>query len=154
MGRLYLLLAVIAGAGISWTVYSNSLLATHTTDIMGSMMVHGIGTFFALSFFLYYFYRQRNHKAAPLPLWNYGGGILGGLIVLLFSKTANSYLGISGAICLGLVGQTTFALAVDGFGLFGSPRRRLSGLDLLQASLVLSGSLLLVWSQNSRMTAP
>jgi transporter family-2 protein len=82
-------------------------------------------------------------QAAPrgaLPLYAYLGGVVG--VGTVFTSTYSyGALGASLAVALGLIGQTSFSLAVDATGAFGRRRRplawrRLPGIALIAAGAV------------------
>jgi transporter family-2 protein len=86
----------------------------------------------------------KRHGVRP-PLWFYAGGIPGAFTVILAAIAVNSSLALSGTIALMLVGQVVFGMVSDHFGLFRTPKRRLSGTDLVVALAVLGGSGLIIF---------
>ena len=80
------------------------------------------------------------------PFWAYLGGLSGAVTVMLTSITVNSVLALSGTLALGLAGQVVYGLLADRFGLLGMTRRTPSAQDIGALVLILSGSLLIIFS--------
>ena len=144
------LMAILGGLLLALMINYNSLLARHTTPVFASWVAHGIGA--AAAVVLVVLYARTVRPADPAegprtrpPLWFYAGGIPGTFTVILAAITVNSSLTLSGAIAFMLVGQVSFGILSDRFGLFRTARRRIVTTDLLGALAVLAGSTLIIF---------
>jgi transporter family-2 protein len=145
------ILGALAGALLAVMISINAGLAGHSTPFIGSWVVHGVGALAALVlvFGQRLFAKPAPATAAPSrnpPLWSYFGGAPGALAVALGSIAVNSELALAGALSLMLVGQIVFSLLCDQWGLFGTPRRKVTVFDMLAAAMVLLGSLSIITS--------
>jgi transporter family-2 protein len=141
------LLAILGGVLLSLMIEFNSLLARFTSPVYASWVAHGLGAVAALALVVGY-HRVRKapeRQGVRPPLWFYAGGIPGAFTVILAAIAVNSSLALSGTIALMLVGQVVFGMVSDHFGLFRTPKRRLSGTDLVVALAVLGGSGLIIF---------
>lgn len=149
------LLAIAGGVLLSLMIEFNSLLARYTSPVYASWVAHGLGAVVAVLLVLAYA-RVRagkaenrrnagNQQGVRAPRWFYLGGIPGAFTVILAAVAVNSRLALSGTIALMLVGQVVFGMVSDHFGLFRTPRRRLSGTDLVVALTVLGGSAMIIF---------
>lgn len=132
-----------AGGLLSLMVLFNGTLAAYGSLFFASWVPHLTGTVAAIILLLF----LRPKRAAKLrpPLWAYLGGISGGITVMLTSATMNTALALSGTIALGLAGQMVFSLFADIRGLFGLPQRMPVARDYLALSLIIAGSLILIF---------
>ena len=73
------------------------------------------------------------------PLYAYLGGVFG-VVTVFASAYAYGALGASLAVALGLIGQTSFSLAVDATGAFGRQRRPIAGRRLPGIAMVAVGA--------------
>ncbi|KJZ20909.1 DMT family transporter [Loktanella sp. S4079] len=132
-----------AGGLLTLMVLCNGTLAIHGSLFFASWVPHIAGSVVALILLLA-LRPKRASKTRP-PLWAYLGGISGGVTVMLTSATMNTALALSGTIALGLAGQVLFSLFADIRGLFGLPQRMPSGQDYLSLTLIIIGSLVLIF---------
>ncbi len=132
-----------AGGLLSLMVLFNGTLAAYGSLFFASWVPHLTGTVAAL--LLLAIMRPKRAKAARPPLWVYLGGVSGAVTVMLTSATLNSALALSGTIALGLAGQMVFCLFADIRGLFGLPQRTPGARDYLALSLIIAGSLVLIF---------
>jgi transporter family-2 protein len=146
------LLGLGAGFLLSLMINLNSLLAKHTTPLFASWVAHALGLFAAFCFVLLSLFRSQETGKLPIqknPLrisrWLYLGGIPGSFTVILAAIAVNSSLRLSGTISFMLVGQILFGIFSDHFGFFGIPKRKIGRVDLLRVSLVLCGSLFIIF---------
>lgn len=145
------ILGALAGALLAAMISINAGLAGHSTPFIGSWVVHGVGALAALALiFAHRLIKKPAPATAPRsskpPLWSYFGGAPGALAVALGSIAVNSELALAGALSLMLVGQIAFSLVCDQWGLFGTPRRKVTVYDILAAAMVLLGSLSIITS--------
>lgn len=139
----YFAAAFGAGGLLSLMVLFNGTLAAYGSLFFASWVPHLTGTVAALLFLM--ILRPKRVETARPPLWVYLGGISGGVTVMLTSATLNSALALSGTIALGLAGQMVFSLFADMRGLFGLPQRTPTARDYLALSLIIAGSLILIF---------
>lgn len=132
-----------AGGLLSLMVLFNGTLAAYGSLFFASWVPHLTGSFAALLFLLVL--RPKRVQAARPPLWVYLGGVSGAVTVMLTSATLNSALALSGTLALGLAGQMIFSLFADMRGLFGLPQRMPLRRDYLALSLIVAGSLVLIF---------
>lgn len=140
---LHFVAAFATGGLLSLMVLFNGTLAAYGSLLFASWVPHLTGTFAALIFLLI----LRPKRASPIrpPLWVYLGGVSGAVTVMLTSATLNSALALSGTIALGLAGQMIFSLFADMRGMFGLPQRTPVPRDYAALSLIIAGSLILIF---------
>ena len=131
------------GGLLSLMVLFNGTLAAYGSLFFASWVPHLTGTVAALLFLIVL--RPKRAEAARPPLWVYLGGVSGAITVMLTSATLNSALALSGTIALGLAGQMIFSLFADMRGLFGLPQRMPVARDYLSLTLIIAGSLVLIF---------
>ena len=100
-------------------------------------MIHLVGLLMATV--LVFIWKTPNFNFKATPKWAYAAGAFGGIAVALFGHSVNTNIGVSGTIGLSVLGQVLYSWINDSFGLFGAPKRKLTGLDFLQAFLILLG---------------
>lgn len=150
----YAVIALFAGAILAVMIQLNSQLALLNSPLEASWIAHGLGALFA------YFLLQiikisrlgvnvKEAKNNEKPKWySYLGGLPGAMTVMLAAITVNSELGLAGTLALALLGQILFSLIVDFLGLFNSPRRKIGWHDAKVISLILTGSMLIIFAGN------
>ncbi len=131
------------GGLLSLMVLFNGTLAAYGSLFFASWVPHLTGTVAALLFLIVL--RPKRAETARPPLWVYLGGVSGAITVMLTSATLNSALALSGTIALGLAGQMIFSLFADMRGLFGLPQRMPVARDYLSLTLIIAGSLVLIF---------
>ena len=145
----YSILAIIGGGLLALMIYINSLLALETSAMNASWIAHGLGGL--LAFGLYYMTREAVSSPSPMqgdvPKLYYLGGLPGAFTVILASVTVNSVIGLSGTLALGLIGQLVCSIFCETFGLFGLKKRTFTLLELLPISLVVFGSILIIYQR-------
>ncbi|WP_312018508.1 DMT family transporter [Streptomyces sp. I05A-00742] len=149
------LLGITGGVLLALMTHYNSLLAKHTTPTFASWIAHGLGAVVALLLVLLAGSRlfrwgsgreeERPGRPADVPRWVYLGGIPGAFTVILAAIAVNGSLALSGTIALMLVGQIVFGLVSDHFGMFRTPKRRITARDGVVALCVLAGSALIIF---------
>lgn len=146
--RLYYFAAAFGAGGLlTLMILFNGTLAVHGSLFFASWVPHLTGTVAALALLL--ILRPKRALATPAPAWAYLGGVSGGVTVMLTSATMNTALALSGTIALGLAGQVLFSLIADARGLLGLPKRQPTRRDYLSLSLILGGSLILIFFGSS-----
>ena len=142
--RLYHFAAAFGTGGLlTLMILFNGTLAGFGSLFFASWVPHLTGTFAAL--LILAALRPKRVAAQRPPLWVYLGGVSGGVTVMLTSATMNTALALSGTIALGLAGQVVFSLFADMRGLFGLPKRLPIRQDYMSLTLILLGSLILIF---------
>jgi transporter family-2 protein len=136
--------ALFAGFLLASMMHFNGALARASEPVAASLGIHLIGTVAALGLMLCWKTKQPI-QILTTPWWAYLAGVFGGITVVIVGITVNSPLGIAGTVALFLLGQIFYGWVNDSFGLFGFPKRKIKGLELLQALLVLAGSALIIF---------
>ncbi len=116
------LLSIATGALIAVMVFVNGRL-TAVLGVAGAVAaIHAAGL--AIAVLPLVLRRENPFRRVGTPLAYYAGGLIG-VLTTLFNNLAFGRISLSALIALGLLGQVLASLAVDRFGLFGFPRRRL-----------------------------
>lgn len=139
--------AFATGGLLSLMVLFNGTLAAYGSLFFASWVPHLTGTVAALIFLAVM--RPKRAEITRPPLWVYLGGVSGAITVMLTSATLNSALALSGTIALGLAGQMVFSLFADMRGLFGLPQKMPTPRDYAALSLIIAGSLILIFFGSS-----
>ena len=115
-------------------------LASQVGDLWATMSIFGIGA--VLTFFLMLFFSPRSSPSFfSLPGWQLTGGLLGaGYVVIL--TVATPVIGIAMTMIGILAGQVAKSLAIDHYGLFGSPRRKIDPRRAMALMLIMAALLL------------
>ncbi len=123
MALLFILLVIAGGMGLSVEAGLLGPLASQVGDLWATMSIFGIGA--VLTFFLMLFFSPRSSPSFfSLPGWQLTGGLLGaGYVVIL--TVATPVIGIAMTMIGILAGQVAKSPAIDHYGLFGSPRRKI-----------------------------
>ena len=135
--------AFATGGLLTLMVWFNGTLAGYGTVLFSSWVPHLTGTVVAIGVLLVL--RPAKASTTPAPWWAYLGGISGAVTVVLTSTAMQSPLAISGTIALGLSGQMLFSLAADKWGLLGLPQRDPTLRDVIALTLILAGSIVLIF---------
>ncbi|WPU64559.1 DMT family transporter [Peredibacter starrii] len=130
-------LALLSGCLLALMVFFNGQLAKFIRPLPASLMIHLVGLCMAIV--LVFIWRTPKFNFRETPKWAYAAGAFGGIAVALFGYSVNTSIGVSGTIGLSVLGQVLYSWINDSFGLFGAPKRKLTGLDFLQAFLILLG---------------
>ncbi len=140
---IHFLGAFAAGGVLTLMILFNGTLGAFGSLLFASWVPHLTGTVLALAVLI----GRRAPKTAkpPAPWWAYLGGVAGGITVMVTSATMNSALALSGTIALGLAGQIIFSLMSDAWGWFGMQQRMPTLRDLVGLSLIIVGSLILIF---------
>ena len=142
----YLLLALIAGAGLAFQAVIN----TRLSQALGSPLWASVVQVFVGLVFLagcVAVLRQplpTFEGAGRLPWWIWTGGAIGAAYVLSVILTTRP-LGVALMVASVVVGQSVAALLIDHYGWFGVEVHRLSALRLAGVVLLLVGVLLIRW---------
>lgn len=139
------LLALGAGAILGLMLFLNGYLAKYIHPIHASFVIHITGLmtsllilFFKRKPFIKLFSQGNLH-------WSYCVGFFGAIAVGLLGFTTNSEIGVAGTVGAVVLGQLIYSWVSDSFGLLGSIKRKLSFIDVVQAFLILSGVMVIVY---------
>ena len=146
MNNLFLLLAVVAGAGVTIQAIVNARLgAAFGAPIWGAMTQFVVGL--AILLLAVAVTRQpapNTTTVGQLPWWLWTGGLFGALFIfstVYLTPKFGSALTMSCAI----LGQLIAAVLIDHFGWFGATAVRTSGTRLAGAVLLAAGVILMRW---------
>ena len=136
MALLFILLVIAGGMGLSVEAGLLGPLASQVGDLWATMSIFGIGA--VLTFFLMLFFSPRSSPSFfSLPGWQLTGGLLGaGYVVIL--TMATPVIGIA----MTMIGILAKSLAIDHYGLFGSPRRKIDPRRAMALMLIMAALLL------------
>jgi bacterial/archaeal transporter family-2 protein len=143
---IYLLLALVAGAGLAFQAVIN----TRLSQALGSPLWASVVQVFVGLVFLaacVTIVRQPLpvfSGAGRLPWWIWIGGAIGAAYVLSVIVTTRP-LGVALMVASVVVGQSVAALLIDHYGWFGVEVHRLSPLRVAGVGLLLAGVLLIRW---------
>ena len=146
MNNLYLMLALVTGAGVAVMAVFNSRLG----GLLGGPFWAAAAQFsVALSVVLTAAFATR--QPAPnttglggAPWWVWTGGVFSATFVVV-STLLTPRLGVAVTLATIIVGQVSAALVVDHFGLFGGPVVRVSLTRIAGVGLLLAGITLMRW---------
>jgi transporter family-2 protein len=122
----------------------NSGLGKQVGVLLATLIVHAVGTGFALLQYCLPFLRgQRGGSPGNVPWYLYVGGVLGvGIVYLVAISIAR--LGVAVTTTLIIVGQVGTALLIDELGLFGLQRTPFTWLKGAGLLLLAAGAGLLL----------
>lgn len=140
-----MLLALLTGAVISIMVSINGGLTACVGEYTAAVVIHVVGTAFALILCL--IRRERIFARRHAPAWAYLGGVIG-VLTTFFNNFAFGRISVTSLTALGLLGQTMTAALMDGLGLLGMPRRGVAkstwigmGISLIGVAVMLDASI-------------
>lgn len=146
MNNLYLLFALLTGAGVALQSVINARLRL----LLGGPFWAAAGQFIVGLIFLLAM-ALLTRQPAPVtaripgsPLWIWAGGLFGATFILV-NIILTPKLGATLTLAMMIVGQLTAALIVDHYGLFGGTIVRLSATRLAGVILLLLGVSLIRW---------
>ncbi|RRE54531.1 EamA-like transporter family protein [Klebsiella pneumoniae] len=139
MALLFILLVIAGGMGLSVEAGLLGPLASQVGDLWATMSIFGIGA--VLTFFLMLFFSPRSSPSFfSLPGWQLTGGLLGaGYVVIL--TVATPVIGIAMTM-IGIRRVRWRKAAIDHYGLFGSPRRKIDPRRAMALMLIMAALLL------------
>ncbi|MBT9176987.1 MAG: hypothetical protein DDT20_01313 [Firmicutes bacterium] len=137
-------LAALSGALMAVQGSVNSGLGKQVGVLMATLIVHALGTAFALLLLWLPFLREnKGGNLGRIPWYLYLGGVLGvGIVYLVAISIAR--LGVAVATTLIIVGQVGTALLIDELGLFGIHRTPFTWLKAAGLLLLAAGAGLLL----------
>ncbi len=139
MALLFILLVIAGGMGLS---VEAGLLGPLASQV-GSVGNHEhLWDWRSVNLFLMLFFSPRSSPSFfSLPGWQLTGGLLGaGYVVIL--TMATPVIGIAMTMIGILAGQVAKSLAIDHYGLFGSPRRKIDPRRAMALMLIMAALLL------------
>jgi transporter family-2 protein len=146
VNNLYLLVALITGAGIAVQALANYRLSTALgTPVWGAVGQFVVGLLLLLAIAI------AMRQPAPdtdglsrMPWWGWTGGVSGALFIVV-SIVLTPRLGTALTLASITVGQLVAALVLDHYGWLGATVVRLSMPRLLGAACLLLGIVLMRW---------
>jgi bacterial/archaeal transporter family-2 protein len=140
---LWILLASMAGACISFQAAANASLRTHLNDVRWATFFSIFGTILTAVLVMLALRPSLppSHLVRSAPWWNWIGGPLGAMIVLSGAALAPK-LGAAAFIAAVVGGQLACSIFLDHFALMNLPLHSLNFSRLLGAILVFLGVLL------------
>ncbi len=117
---MYQLLALLSGIILAIMISVNGGLSEQYGIFLATVIVHVIGSIFAL--ILCHKKSENLQLFKYKPLWMYLGGAIG-VLTTLFHNLAFTKISVTSIIALSLFGQTITSLIVDKFGIFGMQKR-------------------------------
>lgn len=113
---MYQLLSLFTGLVIAVMVVLNGRLSQIYGIFTAAAIIHVVGVVFA--FLLCRAAKRKIAAKKNQPLWLYSGGAIG-VLTTVFNNFAYGKISLTSIVALGLFGQTTASLLIDGLGLFG-----------------------------------
>ncbi len=139
------LLAIFGGILLGFMVYFNGIVAKYIGATSGSVIVHIIGL---ITVVLIYFIMPKTKTSVGYHYsfnWTHIVGVFGCLAVVIIGYCVNTKLGVAGTVGSIVCGQIFYGWANDIFGLFGSEVRKISVIDIIQATFILLGVGVLIY---------
>lgn len=117
MAVLALIIAAVSGIAMAIQGSLNTALSKTIGLLAGTLVVHIIGTGFALILLLGGIEKAHWQEAFSVPWYNYLGGLIG--VGIVYGVIASiSKVGVAAATTAIIVGQVSMAVLVDHFGWF------------------------------------
>lgn len=120
---MYSWISVLIGCIIAGMVAVNGGLSARYGVFRAAVIIHIVGTVFALAAIAVRREKLRLHRAIP-PLL-FAGGVIG-VTTTVCNNFAFGKISMTSIIALGLFAQTLTSVCIDGFGLLGMEKHRLS----------------------------
>lgn len=135
------LIALLAGALIAIMIQLNGTM----TAMYGLYTATFIAHFVALiaSIVIAAIKKQKIFNFKKVPLWLYLGGAIG-VATVIFNNMAVGYISMSAILAISLFGQAITSLFIDGFGLFGMPKRGFKLYKIIGLSVVFIGIVIML----------
>jgi transporter family-2 protein len=144
VNNLYMLLGVVAGAGVAAQAVINARLR-----LVVGVPLWAAATQFVVGLTLILLVAMATRQPAPAteglaraPWWIWTGGIFGATFIVV-SILLTPRLGAALMLASTIVGQLSAALLIDHFGWFGAPILRMTPARVLGAALLVAGVLLI-----------
>lgn len=138
---MYTLLAFFLGVIISFMISINGGLAEAVGVMPSTVIIHAVGTVFAL--LMCVIRKEKLGVFGRKPFWLYLGGAFG-VLTTVFQNYAFSYISMTSIIALGLLGQTITSLVYDRFGLMGMPKRPFEKSSIIGIVFAIAGILVML----------
>ncbi|MFT4106982.1 MAG: DMT family transporter [Lacrimispora sp.] len=138
---MYQFLSFISGILLSVMISVNGSLSDQYGAFTAAVIIHVIGSLFALSF--YFLQREKKALFVHRPKWIYLGGAIG-VLTTIFSNLAFGHISMTSIIALGLLGQTVASLFIDIFGWFDMERRPFQKTSLFGLAFAVFGVFLML----------
>ncbi len=139
---MYRASALMIGALFSITIAINGVLAKQYGTYIAAIISQVVGM--CLSFIVMKIRGERFLPTKKLPLWVYTGGLFGVMTTIL-NNAAFGRISMTAIVALSLFGKAVTSLFVDGFGLFGMEKRRISASAIVGFIFSLGGIAIMLW---------
>ena len=133
---MYQLLCLVSGVIMACVITINGSLTEWYGPYVATVIVHLVGT--VVAYVGLKVTHQTSKPTEKLPLWMYLGGLFG-VATTVFESVAFAWLGVTAILALSLFGQVATSLLIDGFGLFGVTKRKVSAGTLVGVLVSLCG---------------
>ncbi|MDR5659148.1 DMT family transporter [Serpentinicella sp. ANB-PHB4] len=131
--------ALLIGIVIAVMIQMNGTLSEYTNIYFSSFFVHGTGAIILIP--ITRIFSQGKKPSKRIPLYYYGGGIIGATIIVL-NNISFQKLGVSVTVALVLLGQIIASLVIDTYGLLSIDKvpfvkRKLWGFSLIGLGIIM-----------------
>jgi transporter family-2 protein len=146
MNNLFLLLAAVAGAGVTIQAIVNARLgAAFGAPIWGAMTQFVVGlTILLLVVAVTRQPAPNTSSVGQRPWWLWTGGLFGALFIFATVYLTPKF-GAALTMSCAILGQLTAAMLIDHFGWFGASVVRMNGTRAAGAVLLAAGVILMRW---------
>lgn len=138
MNNLYLVLAVVVGAGLAVQVMVNAQLRLATSSAVWAAVLQFVVGLMGLAAAVLILRLPLPATLPRSPWWIWIGGLIGATYILV-SVVLVSRLGAALLLASIVVGQLAASLLIDHYGWLGAPVHRVSAARLLGAGLLVAG---------------
>lgn len=147
---MYKLICLLDGIVIAVMIVLNGKLTGCWGMYSATVIIHIVGTLFALAILLL------KHKplwpGERLPLWMFTGGVIG-VLTTVANNAAFGKISTAAIIALGLFGQTASSVIIDAFGLFGMKKQKLRLSTVICLLFCIAGIVSMLIGADSSATA-
>lgn len=143
---MFYLLSLLAGIVVAFMVATNGSLSDAYGVFLSTVMIHIIGSAFAL--LILAIRRKKFCLFGKCPLWAYLGGTIG-VLTTLFNNFAFGSISVTSIVALSLLGQTLTALCIDYFGILGATKQKFRRSSLIGFLFALGGIFLMIDTSSS-----
>lgn len=134
--------AYITGLLLALMVSFNGMLSNYTSTYFSSFIFNAIGLII-FSLLLLRPRKLNSNHSKPTLFWLLIPGALSALTIVM-SNTTVAQLGITIMIGISLLGQVLTSLVIDGFGLMGKPKIKISFKQIIGIGVIFIGVYLLL----------
>ncbi|MCI8382280.1 MAG: DMT family transporter [Lachnospiraceae bacterium] len=124
---MYSIWAFLSGVILAVMIQMNGGLSEAFGVYHAALYIHIVGALFAAV--MLFVRKERLNLQKEIPLWMYGGGVIG-VLTTVFNNLAFAGISLTSIVALGLFGQLVFSCLIDRFGWFGMEKRGQEDLSL------------------------